>query len=106
MQNADYIANFGNFSGVWTEVSELKEALEKPEFRDYAIKFWYNGTGDADTVGGANDHHPKFYKDAMTDLGDKFTDGLNSAMIVKKSSGHDYNAWLADFYNAMLRFYK
>ena len=106
MQNADIIANFGNFSGVWTEVSELKEALTSSEFASYPISFWYNGTGDADTVGGANKSHPEFYKQAMQDLSDKFTDGMNSVMIIKKSSGHDYNAWVADFYNAMLRFYK
>ncbi|MDO4852502.1 MAG: alpha/beta hydrolase-fold protein [Clostridia bacterium] len=106
MQNVDYIANFGNFSGVWTEVSELKEALTNTEFASYPIHFWYNGTGDADTVGGANESHPAFYKQAMTELSDKFTDGMNAVMIIKKSSGHDYNAWLADFYNAMLRFYK
>ena len=106
MQNVDYIANFGNFSGVWTEVSELKEALTDPAFDSYAIRFWYNGTGDADTVGGANESHTEFYNSAMDEISDKFTDGLNSVMIYKKTSGHDYNAWLADFYNAMLRFYQ
>lgn len=106
MQNLDYIANFGNFSGVWTEVSELKEALTSPDYASYDINFWYNGTGDADTVGGANESHMAFYKSAMEELPDKFTDGMNSVMIYKKSSGHDYNAWLADFYNAMLKFYQ
>ena len=106
LQNLDYIGYFGNFSGVWTEVSELKDALSSPAFASYPIGYWYNGTGDADTVGGANEHHPVFYKEALKELPDKFTNGVNAAMVVKKTSGHDYNAWLADFYNAMLVFYK
>jgi hypothetical protein len=87
-------------------VSELKDALSSPAFASYPIGYWYNGTGDADTVGGANEHHPVFFKEALKELPDKFTNGVNAAMVVKKTSGHDYNAWLADFYNAMLVFYK
>ena len=106
MQNLDYIAYFGNFSGVWTEVSELKAALTDPAFDSYAIGYWYNGTGDADTVGGANEHHPVFFEGALKEMPGKFINGLNAAMIVKKTSGHDYNAWLSDFYNVMLVFFK
>ena len=106
MQNLDYISYFGNFSGVWTEVSELKAALTDPAFDSYPIGYWYNGTGDADTVGGANEHHPVFFEEALKEMPDKLTNGVNAAMIVKKTSGHDYNAWLSDFYNVMLVFYK
>ncbi len=106
LQNLDYIGYFGNFSGVWTEVSELKSALTDPAFASYPVRYWYNGTGDADTVGGANEHHPVFFTEALKEMPDKFTNGVNAAMVVKKTSGHDYNAWLADFYNAMLVFFK
>lgn len=106
MQNLDYIANFGNFSGLWTGIDEFKAALTSEAFNSYPIKFWYNGTGDADTVGDANKNQPELYKAAMKELSDKFTDGQNSVLIVKKTSGHDYNAWCADFYNAMLSFFK
>ena len=101
-ENADIIAYFGNFSGIWQEFDAFKTAMNDT-FKEYPIKFWYNGNGKADF---AKADHDAFLDKVKAELGDKFTDGENFAYVILRDGGHMYYSWLVDLYNSLLVFYK
>ena len=98
--NLDKFAWFGNYSGIWLDVEKLEAALADS---DYAIDYWYNGTG-TDDFAAAN--HLDFHNEVMSRLGDRITDGENYCMIVKDGGAHDYPSWIVDLYNSLLVFFK
>ena len=100
--NADVIAYFGNYSGIWQEFDAFKAAMTDT-FKDYPIKFWYNGNGKADF---AKADHEAFLEKVKAELGDKFVDGENFAYVSLRDGGHMYFSWLVDLYNSLLVFYK
>lgn len=103
MKNADIFSWVGSYSGAKTEVSDFKAALESDEYKDYAIKFWYNGNGKADI---AHDEHDEFCHGVVDAMPDRFTDGENFAWIDIRDGSHSYQSWLVDLYNCMLVFFK
>ena len=77
---------------------DFKDALEN-QYKDYEIKFWYNGNGAGDF---ALENHKTFCDKALEEMPDKFTDGENFAFVKLKDGAHMYMSWLADLYNSML----
>lgn len=102
MGNLDYISYVGSFSGAKTDVELFKGAIEE-KFADYPVHFWFNGEGTDDI---AFEEHYKFYYDALEKMPDKFTDAENAAMVVLDGGAHNYAAWIADLYNALLVFFQ
>ena len=105
MHCADLFAYIGSYSGIWADFDDFKTALEG-EFAEYEFKYWYNGSGTADTVGGAIDNQTEFIENALEQMPDKFQDGKNLAFIVFAGGSHAYNCWIMDLYNSMLVFFK
>lgn len=101
-QNADIFAWFGSFSGAWQVFDNFKAALEG-EFKDYEIKFWFNGNGKGDF---ALDNHKEFCEKALSEMPDKFVDGENYAFVTLRDGGHMYVSWIVDLYNSLLVFFK
>lgn len=101
-QNTDIFAWFGSFSGVWQEFDNFKAALEG-EFKDYDIKFWFNGNGKADF---ALDNHKEFSEKVLSEMPDRFVDGENYAFVTLRDGGHMYLSWIVDLYNSLLVFFK
>ena len=101
-ENADVFAWFGNFSGIWQEFEPFKAALTGT-FKDYPIKFWYNGNGKVDF---AKTNHEEFLDLVRRDLPDTFRDGENFAYVLLKDGAHMYKSWIVDLYNSLLVFYK
>ena len=101
-ENADIIAWFGSFSGVWQEFEPFKAALTET-FKDYPIKFWYNGNGKADF---AKSNHDEFIEKVKSELPDTFTDGENLAYVIKRDGAHMYKSWIVDLHNALLVFFR
>ena len=85
------------------EVADFKAALESDKYKDYAIRFWYNGNGKADI---AHDEHDEFCHGVVEAMPDRFTDGENFAWIDLRDGSHAYQSWLVDLYNCMLVFFK
>lgn len=100
--NADIFAWFGSFSGAWQEFDHFKAALEG-EFKDYDIRFWFNGNGKGDF---ALDNHKEFCEKALAEMPDKFVDGENFAFVTLRDGGHMYVSWIVDLYNSLLVFFK
>ena len=100
--NADIFAYFGNYSGIWQELDTFKTALTQ-DYKDYPIKFWYNGNGKMDF---AKPNHDEFMDKVKAEMPDTFTDGENFAYVVLKDGAHIYKSWLVDLYNSLLVFYK
>ena len=100
--NADIFAYFGNYSGIWQEFDTFKTALTQ-DYKDYPIKFWYNGNGKMDF---AKPNHDEFMDKVKAKMPDTFTDGENFAYVVLKDGAHIYKSWLVDLYNSLLVFYK
>ena len=100
--NADIFAYFGNYSGIWQEFDTFKTALTQ-DYKDYPIKFWYNGNGKMDF---AKPNHDEFMDKVKAEMPDTFTDGENFAYVVLKDGAHIYKSWLVDLYNSLLVFYK
>lgn len=101
-ENADIIAYFGNYSGIWQQFDAFKEALNG-RFKDYPIKFWYNGNGKADF---AKENHETFLEQVKAEMGDRFVDGENFAYVCLRDGAHMYFSWLVDLYNSLLVFFK
>lgn len=101
-QSADLFAWFGSFSGAWQEFDNFKAALEG-EFKDYEIKFWFNGNGKGDF---ALDNHTEFCEKVLSEMPDKFVDGENYAFVTLRDGGHMYMSWIVDLYNSLLVFFK
>lgn len=97
-QNADLFSWYGNFSGIWEDFDDLKTAMTDT-FKDYDIKFWFNGNGKADF---AKDNHEQFRDQVLSELSDKFTDGENYAFVSLRDGGHFYLSWIVDLYNMLL----
>ena len=100
--NADIIAWFGNFSGMWQEFAPFKTALTET-FKDYPIKFWYNGNGKIDF---AKANHDAFMDQVKTEMSDTFVDGENYVYVILKDGAHMYKSWVVDLYNSLLVFFK
>lgn len=95
----DTIAYIGSFSGAWTTYEKVEAGLK--QFKDYEIKFWYNGEGTLDI--GHELHLPLFHK-----LEENFPDMLNQdnfVMVDKTGYGHDMENWYIDLYNIMHVFF-
>lgn len=105
MHCLDLFSYIGSFSGIWADFADFKAALEG-EFADYEVKYWYNGTGTADTVGGAGENQQEFFANAIGQMPDRFTNGKNCCLIVIPGGAHNYNCWIIDLYNSMLKFFK
>ena len=105
MHCLDLFSYIGSYSGIWADFNDFKAALEG-EFKDYPVKYWYNGTGTADTVGGANENQIEFIDNVKEQMSDRFTDGENLALVIFAGGSHAYNCWLIDLYNSMLVFFK
>lgn len=101
MGNLDYISYIGSFSGAKTNLDLFKTAIEE-KFAEYPVNYWFNGEGTDDI---AFEEHYKFYFDAMDQMPDKFTDVENASMVVLDGGAHNYAAWIADLYNALLVFF-
>jgi len=101
----DYFSYFGNYSGIWADFAAFKSTLNAEENRKYDVKYWYNGTGTADTVGNANVNQETFWKQALEEMGDRFKNGKNTCLIVFKGGSHAYNCWIMDLYNSLLMFF-
>lgn len=99
--NADIFAWFGSFSGAWQEFDSFKEAMEG-KFKDYSIKFWFNGNGKNDF---ALNNHRGFCEKALTEMPDKFIDGENYAFVTLNDGDHVYASWIVDLYNSLLVFF-
>lgn len=102
MTNLDMISYFGNFSGIWAEPDQFKAVLEG-EFAQYPVNFWFNGNGRGDF---ALDNHKAFVEQALAEMGDRFTDGVNYAFVSQKDGAHMYNSWIVDLYDALLVFFR
>jgi hypothetical protein len=102
MSNADLFAYYGDFSGIWAEFDQFKAALEG-DFKDYDIKFWYNGNGKGDF---ALENHQAFKEQVLSEMSDRFVDGENYAWVVIKDGAHMYNSWVVDLYNSLLVFFQ
>ena len=100
VENLDKFAWFGNYSGIWLDIEKLEAALADGA---YPVKYWYNGTGDADF---AAENHLNFHNQVMEKLSGSVVDGVNYAMIVKDGGAHDYPSWIVDLYNSLLVFFK
>ena len=100
-ENADIIAWFGNFSGMWQEFAPFKTALTET-FKDYPIRFWYNGNGKVDF---AKDNHDAFLEQVKAEMSDVFVDGENYAYVILKDGAHMYKSWVVDLYNSLLVFF-
>ncbi len=105
MHCLDLISTFGSYSGIWAEFEDFKAALEG-EFAEYSVNYWYNGSGTADTTGGAIDNQTEFVNQALEQMPDRFKDGKNLAFTIIPGGSHAYNCWLIDLYNSMLVFFK
>lgn len=92
----DYFSWFGSFSGVWSEDDPFVDALSASE---YPIHFWYNGNGTEDF---SAENHINFHNMVMERLPDRFVDGENYALVVKKDASHSYENWITDLYNMLL----
>ena len=103
MHDTDLIAYYGNYSGAKTDAAAYAAALTSDEFKDYPIKFWYNGNGDADI---AHDEHQQFFKDVLGLIPDYFTDGANCCWIDFKGGAHAYTCWQVDLFNCLRVFFK
>ena len=103
MKNVDIFSWVGSFSGAKTEVADFQAALESEEYKDYDIKFWYNGNGKADI---AHDEHDEFAHGVLEAMPERFTDGENFAWVDLRDGSHAYQAWLVHLYNCMLVFFK
>lgn len=101
-ENVDIIAYFGSYSGMWQQFDAFKEALTG-KFKEYAIKFWYNGNGRADF---AKENHETFLDQVKAELSDRFVDGENFAYVCLRDGAHMYFSWLVDLYNSLLVFFK
>ena len=99
--NADIIAYFGNYSGIWQEFDTFKAALTET-WKDYPIKFWYNGNGKIDF---AKPDHDAFMDQVKSEMTDTFTDGENFAYVILKDGAHMYKSWVVDLYNSLLVFF-
>jgi enterochelin esterase-like enzyme len=102
MGNLDYISYVGSFSGAKTNVELFKSAIEE-KFADYPVNYWFNGEGTGDI---AFEEHYQFYYDVLEQMPDKFTDVDNAAIVVLDGAEHNYAAWIADLYNALLVFFQ
>lgn len=102
----DIFSYFGNYSGIWTDFEEFKSTLNDEKNKDYDVKYWYNGTGTADTVGDANNNQKAFWDSAISEMPDRFVDGKNTCFINIPGGTHSYNCWIIDLYNSMLEFFK
>ena len=100
--NADIFAYFGNFSGIWQQFAPFKTALTET-FRDYPIRFWFNGNGKIDF---AKENHEAFLAQVQAEMPDTFRDGENFAYVVLKDGAHMYKSWVVDLYNALLVFFR
>ncbi len=105
MHCADLFSYIGSYSGIWADFDDFKAALEG-EFAEYDFKYWYNGSGTADTTGDAINNQTAFLEQVLAEMPDKFVDGENLAFIVFPGGSHAYNCWLIDLYNSMLVFFK
>ena len=103
MKNVDMFSWVGSYSGAKTEVDDFKKALESDEYKDYAVKFWYNGNGKGDI---AHDEHDEFCHGVVDAMPDRFVDGENFAWVDIKDGSHSYQSWVVDLYNCMLVFFK
>ena len=96
--NADLFSYYGNFSGIWEDFDQFQTAMNDT-YKDYDIKFWFNGNGKADF---AKDNHEAFRDQVLEKLPDKFTDGENYAFVSLRDGGHMYLSWIVDLYNMLL----
>ena len=101
-ENTDIIAYFGNFSGIWQQFDAFKEALTGT-YKDYPVKFWYNGNGRADF---AKANHDAFLEQVKAEMSEQFVDGENFAYVVLRDGAHMYFSWAVDLHNALLVFFK
>ena len=102
IDNADIFAWYGNYSGIFCEFKQVKEALEN-SFADYEIRYWYNGNGNMDYALG---EHREFHHKVLTELSDRFTEGENYAFVTLSDGGHSYSSWLTDLSNSLLVFFQ
>ena len=102
MGNLDYISYIGSFSGAKTNLDLFTSTLQE-KYADYPVNDWFNGEGTEDI---AFEEHYKFYYDVLDAMPDKFIDTENAAMVILDGSQHNYAAWIADLYNALLVFFK
>lgn len=102
MGNLDYISYIGSFSGAKTNLDLFTSTLQE-KYADYPVNYWFNGEGTEDI---AFEEHYKFYYDVLDAMPDKFIDTENAAMVILDGSQHNYAAWIADLYNALLVFFK
>lgn len=103
MENLDLFSWVGSYSGAKTEVSDFKAALESDQYKDYEIRFWFNGNGKGDI---AHDEHDEFCHGVVEAMPDRFTDGENFAWVDLRDGTHSYASWLAHLYNCMLVFFE
>ncbi len=102
MKNTDIISYVGSFSGAKTDVELFKNTLNE-QFADYPLNYWFNGEGVEDI---AFEEHYQFYEDVTSQMGYKFQDGVNSAMVVLHDGNHSWSAWITDLYNCLHVFFQ
>lgn len=119
MHCVDYFSYIGNFSagavkfsigekGVNVEadeqkLGELKEKLGQGEFKDYEIKYWYNGCGDKDHMYPT---HREAYEKLLAGCPNKFREGENCFFNIHNGGVHEYRCWIADLYNVLQVFFQ
>lgn len=99
----DIMAYIGSYSGSLTPAEKLEAALNSDEWKDLPVKFWYNGSGSADM---AHDEHQIMAQKVLSDMPDRFTDGVNYCWVEFKGGTHAYNCWLPHLYNCLRVFFK
>lgn len=102
MHCTDLMSYFGCYSGAKTDAVEFEVAMAET-FKDYEIKYWYNGNGTKDI---AHDEHKELFDTVISEIPDKFVDGKNCCWIDFPGGSHAFNCWLPDLYNSLLVFFK
>ena len=103
MHCLDVLAWVGSYSGALTDPAKFEAALNDEAVRDLPVRFWYNGSGNADM---AHDEHQAFFQTILADMSERFADGENACWIEFKGGTHAYNCWLPHLYNCLRVFFK
>lgn len=103
MHCLDEFSYICNFSGVWCDFDDFKATLESDEYKDLDVKLWYNSNGLEDF---SLEHHKAFCDRCLTEMPERFQDGVNYVWLALKGAGHTYTAWFPQIYNLLQVLFK
>lgn len=103
----DYVGYVGNFSGCYSNVYAVAEALNT-RYEKYPLLYWYNGNGTYDS---SHDDHKKAYSRMLKLCDEKLKEGFdiargeNCCFVDKSGKYHRYDSWIADLFNVLHLFF-